>query len=71
MEICKNCKWYEAWSYKTLTGNTYNTHVDNNGKCMHPNTSVSVTDKSDNNNSVMIRIEVLEYYYCPKYEKKA
>jgi len=60
MEICKNCKWYEPDAWK-----------DAYGKCMHPNTSVSVTDKSDNNNSVMLRIEVSQYYHCPKYEKKA
>ena len=57
MEICKNCKWYEPDEYAY-------------GECMHPNTSVSVIDKSDNNSSVMIRIKVFEYYHCPKYEKK-
>ena len=67
MEICRNCKWYEPEKWDDVRGN----YTENFGECMHPNTSVSVIDKSDNNSSVMLRVEVFEYYHCPKYEKKA
>jgi len=68
MEICKNCKWYEADAWKDAYGEQF---IDNSGWCLHPNNMVAVTNRADNNNSVIIRIEMSENYYCPKYEKKA